>query len=96
MKSFQSDKTNTRQKGWMVTPLGEVSKLANANSMISLDCEMAFCEDGTDAIIKVCTVDHNLEHLSLDAQHRMTPLWVKVAEEAEGNFAMVERGGGDG
>lgn len=29
--------------------------------MIAVDCEMVLCEDGTEALVKVCAVDRNLE-----------------------------------
>lgn len=34
--------------------------------MISVDCEMVLCQDGTEAVVRVCAVDHNLEvHFSV-------------------------------
>ena len=29
--------------------------------MVAVDCEMVRCEDGSEALVKVCVVDHNLE-----------------------------------
>ncbi|KAK1309907.1 Small RNA degrading nuclease 3 [Acorus calamus] len=47
--------------GWMVTELGKISKAMKSKRMIAIDCEMVLCEDGTDAVVKVCVVDQNLE-----------------------------------
>ncbi|KAK1287355.1 Small RNA degrading nuclease 3 [Acorus calamus] len=47
--------------GWMVTELGKISKAMKSKRMIAIDCEMVLCEDGTDAVVKVCAVDQNLE-----------------------------------
>lgn len=32
-----------------------------SKNMLSIGCEMVLCEDGTEAVVKVCAVDHNLE-----------------------------------
>ncbi|XP_058080166.1 small RNA degrading nuclease 3-like isoform X2 [Magnolia sinica] len=45
---------------WVVTKLGKVSKAIKSTAMIAVDCEMVLCEDGTEAVVKVCLVDHNL------------------------------------
>ncbi|XP_043697235.1 small RNA degrading nuclease 1-like isoform X1 [Telopea speciosissima] len=46
---------------WVVTKLGKSSKALKSNAMAAIDCEMVLCEDGTEAVVKVCLVDHNLE-----------------------------------
>lgn len=46
---------------WIDIPLGKVSEAMKLNAMISVDCEMVLCQDGTDAVVKICAVDHNLE-----------------------------------
>lgn len=46
---------------WITTKLGKVSKAMKSNTMIAIDCEMVLCEDGSETIVKVCAVDHNLE-----------------------------------
>ncbi|XXG44486.1 hypothetical protein AAC387_Pa01g4277 [Persea americana] len=51
----------TFDKEWMVTNLGKVSKAMKSTKMIAIDCEMVLCEDGTEAVVKVCAVDNNLE-----------------------------------
>ncbi|KAJ4950403.1 hypothetical protein NE237_027235 [Protea cynaroides] len=46
---------------WMVTKLGKSSKALKSNAVVAIDCEMVLCEDGTEALVQVCAVDHNLE-----------------------------------
>ncbi|XP_008796475.2 putative small RNA degrading nuclease 4 isoform X3 [Phoenix dactylifera] len=46
---------------WMFMPLGKVSEVMKSKTMISIDCEMVLCEDGTEAVVQVCAVDENLE-----------------------------------
>ncbi|CAJ1942889.1 unnamed protein product [Sphenostylis stenocarpa] len=48
-------------EGWLIVNLKNKSKVMKSTSMVALDCEMVLCEDGTDAVVKVCAVDHNLE-----------------------------------
>ncbi|KAK7401771.1 hypothetical protein VNO78_13523 [Psophocarpus tetragonolobus] len=54
--SFQSI-----DEGWIVVNLKNKPKVMNSTAMVAVDCEMVLCEDGTDAVVKVCVVDHNLE-----------------------------------
>ncbi|CAL9043171.1 unnamed protein product [Musa banksii] len=51
---------------WIDIPLGKVSEAMKLNAMISVDCEMVLCQDGTDAVVKICAVDHNLEVVKLE------------------------------
>ncbi|XP_010244247.1 PREDICTED: small RNA degrading nuclease 1-like isoform X1 [Nelumbo nucifera] len=46
---------------WVVTKLGNISKIVESNAMYAIDCEMVLCEDGADAVVQVCVVDHNFE-----------------------------------
>ncbi|XP_073100283.1 small RNA degrading nuclease 1 isoform X2 [Elaeis guineensis] len=46
---------------WIIMRLGKVSKVMKSKTMISIDCEMVLCEDGTQAVVQVCAVDENLE-----------------------------------
>ncbi|KAH7674408.1 RNA exonuclease 1 protein [Dioscorea alata] len=46
---------------WVIVPLGKTSMAMKSTYMISIDCEMVLCEDGTEAVVKVCVVDQNLE-----------------------------------
>ncbi|QDP16904.1 hypothetical protein Tsubulata_060008 [Turnera subulata] len=49
------------EKEWLVTKIPKKSKLMKANDMLAVDCEMVLCEDGTDALVRVCVVDCNLQ-----------------------------------
>ncbi|XP_038971963.1 small RNA degrading nuclease 1-like isoform X1 [Phoenix dactylifera] len=51
----------SHEEEWIIIPLGKVSEAMKSKVMLSIDCEMVLCEDGTEAIVKVCAVDHNLE-----------------------------------
>ncbi|XP_050205491.1 small RNA degrading nuclease 1 [Mercurialis annua] len=46
---------------WLVTKLPKKSKLASIDAIVAIDCEMVLCEDGTEALVKVCVVDRNLQ-----------------------------------
>ena len=46
---------------WVVTKLKKKSKEMISNAMLAVDCEMVLCEDGTEALVRVCVVDRNLE-----------------------------------
>lgn len=47
----------------MVTKLSKKSKVMRSNAMLAIDCEMVLCEDGTEALVRVCVVDRNLQVL---------------------------------
>ncbi|CAN6250424.1 unnamed protein product [Urochloa humidicola] len=49
------------QEGWKVLRIGEVSSLVSSSDMLAIDCEMVLCHDGTEAVVRVCVVDNNLE-----------------------------------
>ncbi|CAM8985734.1 hypothetical protein QQ045_006952 [Rhodiola kirilowii] len=52
----------THKEGWVVTKLRKnPKKLLKINEMVAIDCEMVLCEDGTEALVKVCVVDRNLQ-----------------------------------
>ncbi|KAL8124958.1 small RNA degrading nuclease 1-like isoform X2 [Apium graveolens] len=51
----------SHEEGWEVTKKIKKSKAMKSNDMISVDCEMVLCEDGTEALVRVCVVDRNLE-----------------------------------
>ncbi|KAL5707059.1 hypothetical protein ACHQM5_025154 [Ranunculus cassubicifolius] len=51
----------TKNEDWVATELGKPSKAVKMNSMVAVDCEMVLCQDGTEAVVKVCVVDENLE-----------------------------------
>jgi len=48
-------------KGWIVINVKNKPKVIKSTTMLAVDCEMVLCEDGTEAVVKVCVVDHNLE-----------------------------------
>uniref|UniRef100_A0A0D9WAE2 Exonuclease domain-containing protein n=1 Tax=Leersia perrieri TaxID=77586 RepID=A0A0D9WAE2_9ORYZ len=48
------------QEGWKVMREGKVSNFMNS-TMLAVDCEMVLCHDGTEALVRVCVVDSNLE-----------------------------------
>ena len=45
--------------------IGEVSSLVSSSAMLAIDCEMVLCDDGTEAVVRVCVVDNNLEVVRL-------------------------------
>ncbi|CAK8569783.1 unnamed protein product [Lathyrus sativus] len=48
-------------EGWLVINIKKKSKGIRSTTMLAVDCEMVLCEDGTEAVVKVCVVDNNLE-----------------------------------
>ncbi|GAB4849014.1 hypothetical protein Ancab_003826 [Ancistrocladus abbreviatus] len=49
------------EQDWIVTKLDGKHKLRRSNAMIAVDCEMVLCEDGTEALVKICAVDRDLQ-----------------------------------
>uniref|UniRef100_A0A2N9FEH5 Exonuclease domain-containing protein n=1 Tax=Fagus sylvatica TaxID=28930 RepID=A0A2N9FEH5_FAGSY len=49
------------EQGWVVTKLGNKSKIMRSNAMVAVDCEMVLCEDGTESLVRVCVVDRSLQ-----------------------------------
>ncbi|CAN0863934.1 Small RNA degrading nuclease 3 [Linum grandiflorum] len=49
------------EKGWLVTKPFEGSRRESLNKMLAVDCEMVLCENGTDAVVRVCVVDSDLQ-----------------------------------
>ncbi|ONM12902.1 small RNA degrading nuclease 1 [Zea mays] len=39
----------------------DVSSLTSSSAMLSIDCEMVLCSDGTEAVVRVCVVDDKLK-----------------------------------
>jgi RNA exonuclease 1 len=35
--------------------------LVSSSAMLAIDCEMVLCDDGMEAVVRVCVVDNNLE-----------------------------------
>lgn len=48
---------------WLVTKLRKLPNSSTSERLISIDCEMVRCEDGSEEVVKVCAVDQNLETL---------------------------------
>jgi len=48
-------------EGWLVTKLRKLPNSSSSERLISIDCEMVRCEDGSEEVVKVCVVDQNLE-----------------------------------
>jgi RNA exonuclease 1 len=47
---------------WYVTELGKKkSKVIKSTRMLSIDCEMVTCEDGSQALVRVGAVDRDLK-----------------------------------
>lgn len=54
---------------WVVTKLSKKSKLMRQTAMVAVDCEMVLCEDGSEALVRVCVVDRDLQvHIQLLVQ----------------------------
>ncbi|KAL2531636.1 Small RNA degrading nuclease 3 [Abeliophyllum distichum] len=51
---------------WLVVKCSKKSKAMKSTIMVAIDCEMVLCEDGTEALVRVCAVDRNLQ-VKLDA-----------------------------
>ncbi|KNA20837.1 hypothetical protein SOVF_048390 [Spinacia oleracea] len=49
------------EQDWIVSKLGKKSKVATSDTLLAVDCEMVLCEDGTEALVKICVVDQDLE-----------------------------------
>ncbi|KAK9288003.1 hypothetical protein L1049_016448 [Liquidambar formosana] len=51
----------SHEEDWLVTKLSKKSKAMRSNEMVAVDCEMVLCEDGAEALVRVCVVDRNLQ-----------------------------------
>ncbi|KAA8547150.1 hypothetical protein F0562_003584 [Nyssa sinensis] len=51
----------SHEEEWLVMKLSKRTKVMRSTSMVAVDCEMVLCEDGTEALVKVCVVDRNLQ-----------------------------------
>ncbi|KAE7999650.1 hypothetical protein FH972_004056 [Carpinus fangiana] len=66
----------SNEEEWVVTKLSTKSKVMSSNVILAVDCEMVLCEDGTEALVRVCVVDCNLQ--------------VKLDEHVNPNKAVVD------
>lgn len=51
------------QQDWIVTKHRKKFKETRSSKLLAVDCEMVLCDDGNEALVKVCIVDENLEVL---------------------------------
>ncbi|KAA3473379.1 small RNA degrading nuclease 1-like [Gossypium australe] len=49
------------EEGWIVIKTPKKSRALKSNAMIAVDCEMVLCDDGTEALVRVCAVDRDLQ-----------------------------------
>lgn len=51
----------SHEEGWLVMKRRNNRKAMRSTTMVAIDCEMVLCEDGSEALVRLCAVDHNLE-----------------------------------
>ncbi|XP_059296325.1 small RNA degrading nuclease 1-like [Lycium ferocissimum] len=51
----------SHEEDWLVTKRSKKSNFTQSKAMVAIDCEMVLCEDGTEALVRICAVDRNLE-----------------------------------
>ncbi|XP_050365706.1 small RNA degrading nuclease 1-like isoform X2 [Argentina anserina] len=51
----------SHNQDWLVTKLEKKMKQMMSNEILAVDCEMVLCNDGSEALVRVCVVDRNLE-----------------------------------
>lgn len=49
------------EQGWLVMKRRNSHKAMKSTTMVAIDCEMVLCEDGSEAVVRLCAVDRNLE-----------------------------------
>ncbi|GAA0185572.1 exoribonuclease [Lithospermum erythrorhizon] len=49
------------EEGWVVMKRSKKLKYLKSTVMVAIDCEMVLCEDGTEALARVCAVDRHLQ-----------------------------------
>ncbi|KAM5576640.1 hypothetical protein ABKV19_007473 [Rosa sericea] len=88
----------SHNQDWVVTKLNKKLKEAS-NAMLAVDCEMVLCKDGSEALVRVCVVDQNLE-VKLDelvnpnkkvADYRtvITGMYFKILQELSDGTILV-------
>ncbi|KAF4373872.1 hypothetical protein F8388_007778 [Cannabis sativa] len=60
-KLTRAPENESPEQGWIVTKLGKMSNVMSTDNILAVDCEMVLCVDGTEAAVRVCVVDRNLE-----------------------------------
>lgn len=78
--SFTSSLIFRSRKEWMVVKYKKKSKAMKSTEIIAIDCEMVLCEDGTEALVKVCAVDHHLKVSTPNTivQYISKKTWLKI------------------
>ncbi|XP_027153163.1 small RNA degrading nuclease 3-like isoform X4 [Coffea eugenioides] len=51
----------SHEEGWLVMKRTKKSKTMTSTAMVAVDCEMVLCENETEALVRVCVVDRNLQ-----------------------------------
>ncbi|KAK6778671.1 hypothetical protein RDI58_025389 [Solanum bulbocastanum] len=51
----------SHEEDWLVTKRSKKSNFIQSKDMVAIDCEMVLCQDGTEALVRICAVDRNLE-----------------------------------
>ncbi|CAN4109613.1 unnamed protein product [Withania somnifera] len=51
----------SHEEDWLVTKKPRKSNFIQSKAMVAIDCEMVLCQDGTEALVRICAVDSNLE-----------------------------------
>lgn len=51
----------SHEEDWLVTKRSKKSNFIQSKAMVAIDCEMVLCQDGTEALVRICAVDRNLE-----------------------------------
>ncbi|KAL5556933.1 hypothetical protein UlMin_039169 [Ulmus minor] len=46
---------------WVITKHSKKSMVVRPDAILAVDCEMVLCVDGTEALVRVCVVDRNLQ-----------------------------------
>lgn len=59
--NFSYPKLHPWEQGWLVTKRSKKSNFIQSKAMVAIDCEMVLCQDGTEALVRICAVDRNLE-----------------------------------
>ncbi|KAG9159352.1 hypothetical protein Leryth_017976 [Lithospermum erythrorhizon] len=51
----------SHEEGWLVIKNRKKPKFQKSTAVVAIDCEMVLCEDGTEALARVCAVDRDLQ-----------------------------------
>ncbi|CAI9110227.1 OLC1v1010220C1 [Oldenlandia corymbosa var. corymbosa] len=51
----------SHEEDWLVIKRSKKAKAVKSTKMVAVDCEMVLCDDGTEALVRVCVVDRDLQ-----------------------------------